>query len=67
MGQRQPFSGAESSDWLSTLVETYDRVEQLRSVPCDVADREAVMSRLNRPAVSANGVARDVHALAFQR
>jgi hypothetical protein len=57
MGQRQPFAGTESSDWLSTLVETYDRVERQSGEPCDTADREALLSRLQRPAVHA-GIAR---------
>ncbi|MET0970930.1 MAG: hypothetical protein ABWY18_17160 [Tardiphaga sp.] len=66
MGQRQPFSGTESSDWLSTLVETYDRVERLSGEPCDMADREAVLNRLQRPAVLAGGVRHDDAALACQ-
>jgi hypothetical protein len=67
MGQSQPFSGAESSDWLSTLVETYDRVEQLRSVPCDMADRDALLTHLNRPAINAHGTAFGGSAMEFQR
>jgi truncated hemoglobin YjbI len=66
MGQRQPFSGTERSDWLSVLVATYDSVERQSGEPCDAADREALLSRLHRPAIHAGGVRRETPALSCQ-
>jgi hypothetical protein len=52
MGQRQPFSAADDTMWLSRLVGTLERAEQLHDEPCDKALLSAAMARLQRPAAT---------------
>lgn len=50
MGQRQPFSVADETAWLSSLVDTFARTEDMHDEPCDPAAVNAAMARLQRPA-----------------
>lgn len=50
MGQHQPFAAADDMVWLSKLVGTFERAEQLHDEPCDKALLVAAMARLQRPA-----------------
>jgi hypothetical protein len=50
MGQHQPFSAAGDKAWLSNLVDTFARAEQIHDEPCNAAVRAAAMARLQRPA-----------------
>lgn len=50
MGQGQPFTAADDTMWLSKLVGTFERAEQLHDEPCDQALLSAAMARLQRPA-----------------
>lgn len=50
MGQHQPFSAADDTAWLSNLVDTFARAEQINDEPCNPAVLEAAMARLQRPA-----------------
>jgi hypothetical protein len=50
MGQHQPFSAAEDTVWLASLVDTFARAEQIHGEPCNPAVLEAAMARLQRPA-----------------
>ena len=61
MGQSQPFSAIDDNAWLSNLVETFVRAEQLHDEPCDPAVSAATMARLQRPAVP-RGVVTARHA-----
>jgi hypothetical protein len=55
MGQHQPFSAADDKAWLSNLVDTFARAEQIHDEPCNAAVRAAAMARLQRPATSRRG------------
>ncbi len=48
MGHRHQNSQPETSDsaWLNTLIDTFERTEELCSVPCDAKTVSATMSRL---------------------
>ncbi|WP_398482813.1 hypothetical protein [Tardiphaga sp.] len=52
MGQGQPFTAADDTMWLSKLVGTFERAEQLHDEPCDKALLSAAMARLQRPAAT---------------
>lgn len=51
MGQSQPFTAADDTMWLSKLVGTFERAEQLHDEPCDQALVSAALARLQRPAM----------------
>jgi len=67
MGQRQPFSAADDSAWLSHLVDTMDRVEQMHDEPCDEVLMSAMMARLKSPATTFGDMTRsgDLLELSF--
>jgi hypothetical protein len=68
MGQRQPFSAADDTMWLSKLVGTFERAEQLHDEPCDKEFLAAAMARLQKPAASsrrAKGARSEVLELSF--
>jgi hypothetical protein len=48
MGQRHQNShlGTEDAAWLTTLIDTFERTEELAAVPCDAKTVAATMSRL---------------------
>jgi len=50
MGQRQPFSATDDNAWLSNLVDTFERTEQLHDESCSPAVVAEAMCRLQRPA-----------------
>lgn len=52
MGQSQPFTATDDTMWLSGLVGTFERAEQLHDEPCDPAILSAAMARLQSPAAS---------------
>lgn len=58
MGQSQPFSVANDDAWLSDLVDTMERTEQLHDKPCNQVDVAAAMARLQRPANMRRAVVR---------
>lgn len=55
MAQRQQHPGASNNEngWLLTLVDTFERTEQLGNVPCDEKLLSAARARLERPALPA--------------
>lgn len=52
MGQHQPYSAADDNAWLSDLVDTFARAEQIHDEPCNAAIRAAAIARLQRPAIA---------------
>lgn len=65
MGQQQPFSAADGTMWLSSLVETFERTEQLHREPCDRAVVSAAIERLKRPAGARRQVVRKAEMFEF--
>jgi hypothetical protein len=53
MGHRHPHpdAGTDSSAWLSTLIDTFERTTQLENVPCDTKALAAAKAHLQRPAI----------------
>lgn len=49
MGQHQPFLAADDTAWLSGLVDTFARVDEMHDEPCSPAVVSAAMARLQRP------------------
>lgn len=69
MGQRHQHSdaGTDGSAWLSTLIATFARTEQLKAVPCDAKTLSAAKAHLRRALLQARRVARRRQAtLEFQ-
>lgn len=54
MAQRHQHSyvGIDGSAWLETLIDAFERTEDLGDVPCDAKIVSSVMSRLQRPALT---------------
>ena len=50
MGQGQPFAASDDFAWLSGLVDTFERTEQLHDEQCDPAIVSAAIARLQCPA-----------------
>lgn len=63
MGQRQPFPAADNPGWLSSLVETFARTEEMHGEPCSPAVLSAAMARLQRPAAVRRQTARRAELL----
>ncbi len=63
MGQRQPFSAADDNAWLSNLVDTFVRTEEMHDEPCSQAALSAAMNRLQRPALRPSNTSRRAEVL----
>lgn len=63
MGQREPISAADNNAWLSNLVDTFARAEQMHDEPCSPAVISAAMARLQRPALRRPKMSRRVEVL----